>query len=58
MNRPEQFSRASALHAKAQKLERRPSFECIALLLQGGGALGACQGGVYQALAEENLHPD
>jgi NTE family protein len=24
----------------------RPPFECIALLLQGGGALGACQAGV------------
>ena len=33
-------------------------FECIALLLQGGGALGAYQGGVYQALAEADLHPD
>ena len=31
--------------------------ECI-LVLQGGGALGAYQGGVYQALAEANLHPD
>jgi NTE family protein len=28
------------------------------LLLQGGGALGAYQAGVYQALAEANLHPD
>jgi NTE family protein len=36
----------------------RPPFECIALLLQGGGALGAYQGGVYQALAEAELHPD
>src|SRR6202012_305875 len=35
-----------------------PPFERIALLLQGGGALGAYQGGVYQALAEANLHPD
>ena len=33
-------------------------FERIALVLQGGGALGAYQGGVYQALAEANLHPD
>src|SRR5437762_9268057 len=37
---------------------RRPPFECIALLLQGGGALGAYQGGVYQGLAEADLHPD
>jgi NTE family protein len=36
----------------------RPPFDCIALLLQGGGALGAYQGGVYQGLAEANLHPD
>jgi NTE family protein len=37
---------------------RRPPFECIALLIQGGGALGAYQAGVYEALAEANLHPD
>jgi NTE family protein len=36
----------------------RAEFERIALLLQGGGALGAYQGGVYQALAESDLHPD
>ena len=36
----------------------RPPFDCIALLLQGGGALGAYQGGVYEALAERDLHPD
>lgn len=36
----------------------RPPFECIALLLQGGGALGAYQAGVYQALSESQLHPD
>src|SRR5436189_2664967 len=36
----------------------RPDFERIALLLQGGGALGAYQAGVYEALAEAELHPD
>jgi NTE family protein len=36
----------------------RPQFECIALLLQGGGALGSYQAGVYEALAEADLHPD
>ena len=35
-----------------------PPFECIALLLQGGGALGAYQAGVYEALADADLHPD
>ena len=37
---------------------KRPAFERVVLLLQGGGALGAYQGGVYEALAEANLHPD
>jgi len=36
----------------------RNSFECIALVLQGGGALGSYQAGVYEALAEANVHPD
>jgi NTE family protein len=39
-------------------VSERPPFERIALLLQGGGALGSYQAGVYQALAEANLHPD
>jgi hypothetical protein len=33
-----------------------PPFACIALLIQGGGALGACQAGVYEALAENVVH--
>ena len=37
---------------------KRTQFERIALLLQGGGALGSYQAGVYQALAEADLHPD
>jgi NTE family protein len=28
------------------------------LVLQGGGALGAYQAGVYEALAEAGIHPD
>jgi NTE family protein len=35
----------------------RTPFERIALLLQGGGALGAYQAGVYQALDEAGLYP-
>jgi len=35
-----------------------PGFDCVALLLQGGGALGAYQAGVYEGLAGANLHPD
>ena len=30
----------------------------VALMLQGGGALGAYHIGAYQALAEHGLHPD
>jgi NTE family protein len=33
-------------------------FECVALLLQGGGALGAYQAGVYEALSEAGIKPD
>ncbi|MGH7001553.1 MAG: patatin-like phospholipase family protein, partial [Stellaceae bacterium] len=36
----------------------RPPFECIARTLQGGGALGAYQAGVYQALDEAGIRPD
>jgi NTE family protein len=38
--------------------KRQLPFECVALLLQGGGALGAYQGGVYEALAEADIHPN
>jgi NTE family protein len=47
-----------SLLRKTHVTTERPPFERIALALQGGGALGAYQGGVYQALAEANLHPD
>ncbi len=50
--------RATQPLRKSHRNLERPSFECIALVLQGGGALGAFQAGVYQALAEANLHPD
>ncbi|HXW72293.1 MAG TPA: patatin-like phospholipase family protein [Methylocella sp.] len=43
---------------RTHRVAARPPFERIALILQGGGALGAYQAGVYQALAEANLHPD
>jgi NTE family protein len=38
--------------------KRQLPFECVTLLLQGGGALGAYQGGVYEALAEADIHPN
>jgi NTE family protein len=33
-------------------------FECVALLLQGGGALGAYQAGVYEGLSEAGIIPN
>src|SRR5215470_15772500 len=45
--------------AASKDLHRgKARFEQTVLLLQGGGALGSYQAGVYQALAEANLHPD
>jgi NTE family protein len=38
--------------------QRHLPFECVALVLQGGGALGAYQAGVYEALAEAGIRPD
>lgn len=38
--------------------DRKLPFESVALLLQGGGALGAYQGGVYQALHEAGIQPN
>jgi NTE family protein len=52
------FSPMSETLIKSHRRKERPPFEAIVLLLQGGGALGAYQGGVYQALSEANLHPD
>ena len=48
------------VHVRPQftALDRHLPFECIALVLQGGGALGAYQAGVYEALAEAGIHPD
>jgi NTE family protein len=49
-----------AEHSVDDKLSRwRPQgCERIALVLQGGGALGAYQAGVYQALHEADIEPD
>jgi NTE family protein len=49
---------ATQSKTKHRRIAERPPFERIALLLQGGGALGSYQAGVYQALAEANLHPE
>jgi len=43
---------------KPKRIKERPPFDCIALLLQGGGALGAYQGGVFEAMSEANICPN
>ena len=42
----------------ATKARHGLPFECVSLLLQGGGALGAYQAGVYEALGEAGIHPN
>jgi NTE family protein len=44
--------------SKGRNLRAPLPFDRVVLLLQGGGALGAYQAGVYEALAETTLHPD
>ncbi len=41
-----------------EQIERPENCGRVALVLQGGGALGAYQAGVYQALHEAGLEPD
>ena len=45
-------------HQDEHKRWRPKGCERIALVLQGGGALGAYQAGVYQALHEADVEPD
>jgi NTE family protein len=48
----------ASVKEKAPKSKHLLEFESIALLLQGGGALGAYQAGVYEALSEAGVAPD
>jgi NTE family protein len=43
---------------KETEFPKRPEHERVALVLQGGGALGAYHVGVYQALDEHGFTPD
>jgi NTE family protein len=52
------MANAAPTKAKLHRVTEHPPFERIALLLQGGGALGSYQAGAYQALAEANLEPE
>ena len=47
-----------SLEGAGHQSGRPPGCDRLALVLQGGGALGAYQAGVYQALQEAGLEPD
>jgi NTE family protein len=49
------MSQAPAVECEPSKPRRGLPFERVVLVLQGGGALGAYQAGVYQALHEANI---
>src|SRR5437868_9447587 len=55
----ERISHGSDRHAHARKpTGRRPKHDHTVLVLQGGGALGAYQAGVYEGMAEQGFAPD
>ena len=49
---------APGQRGRASLLERVARYEAIALVLQGGGALGAYQCGVYEGLHEAGIRPN
>ncbi|MFZ4759211.1 MAG: patatin-like phospholipase family protein [Burkholderiaceae bacterium] len=51
-------TRAPRPDARAAAIGRPAGWDRVALVLQGGGALGAYQVGVYEALHEAGLEPD
>jgi NTE family protein len=44
--------------ASSRRVTLPPDISQVVLVLQGGGALGAYQVGVYQALHEAGIEPD
>src|SRR6201997_1328964 len=46
------------VHPRAVQAAQHLLFEVVALVLQGGGALGAYQAGVYEALSEAGIYPN
>ena len=52
------MNQAPALEHMVKGAKRVLPFERVALVLQGGGALGAYQAGVFQAIHEANIEVD
>ncbi|MEI6002015.1 patatin-like phospholipase family protein [Paraburkholderia bengalensis] len=55
---PESDQAGAASGVRASHLAALPQYETVALMLQGGGALGAYQAGVYQGLDEAGILPN
>jgi NTE family protein len=51
-------ARAGAVKANGKAGTPHPDYEVTALVLQGGGALGSYQAGVYEGLAQIGIHPN
>ena len=58
MSRLADRGKLSAMKTVPPSPQTPPRQQRIALVLQGGGALGAYQAGIYQALDEHDLRPD
>lgn len=52
------MAEADPRHVPGPKTPPMPLPDCVALVLQGGGALGAFQAGVYEALDAQNIRID
>lgn len=52
------MSRVAGASPKSLAAQVARDYRCVALVLQGGGALGAYQAGVVEALEEAQLRPD
>jgi len=51
-------AQASSIEATPQIGGPHPDYQVTALVLQGGGALGSYQAGVYEGLAAAGIHPN
>jgi hypothetical protein len=57
LSRRETHTMDVQFHPEIRTADRRLPLECVALVLQGGGALGAYQAGVYEALTKPTSVP-
>ncbi len=55
---PDAASSLKASSLKARRITKKLPFKSVAMLLQGGGALGAYQAGAYEALSESGIEPN